>query len=164
MLCDRQLSAQLLNADPALIRACAIASRFGGNETGAREPVGRMRAHFQDKTEFRSDAFWAELAFMDEITPASDDWHRYYNAEHQSLIGHLTQADRSWLEAAVADETRPERRAVALYALLRTWHQSGRSAPEREMLRAMLKGDARRSSRCRRVRHLGAERLCPFHS
>ncbi|MBK0401295.1 hypothetical protein H0I76_19020 [Limibaculum sp. M0105] len=141
-LCERQLGATTTSVDPALIRACVIASRFGGDETGRREPIGKLRAHTESKAELRSAAFWAELAFMDEIRPTRDDWHRYFNAENESLIGHLTENDRLWLEAAVVDDTKPERRTVALHALIQLWHQRGRVAAERDALRALVNGDA----------------------
>ena len=46
-----------------------------------------------------------------------------------------------WLEAALADESRPERRAVALFALVNGWYRRGRIASELDAIRADLKGD-----------------------
>lgn len=141
MLCDRQLNAIHTEADAALIRACVIASRFGEDDGGLREPVSKLRAHFQDGETLRSYAFWAELAFMDEVVPAKDDWNRFYHAASHSLVGYPTEADRPWLKAALADESYPERHAVALHALIQLWHQHGRSASEVGVLRARLNGD-----------------------
>ena len=140
VLCDRQLSKGSDGSDADLIRACVIASRFPG-DAWSSNPVVTLRAHFHTNAALRSDAFWAELAFMDEVTPAEDDWHRFYHAESDSLVNRLTEADRPWLEVALADESRPERRAVALHALIRGWHQRGRDVAEVDALRVSLKGD-----------------------
>ena len=68
ILCDRQLSATTGGPQADLIRASVIASRFGGRRIGGREPVRKLRAHFNANGTWREDAFWAELAFMDEIS------------------------------------------------------------------------------------------------
>ena len=104
-------------------------------------PWGSWRARPQ-RDDFRSNAFWAQLAFMDEVTPARDDWHRFSQTQHHSLLGPLTDADRPWLKAALADESRPHRRAVALEALIQDWRQRGRGGSELEAVRAEIKGEA----------------------
>ena len=48
----------------------------------------------------RSQAFWAEQAFMDELAPTGDDSKRFYRTAHDNLVGSLTEADRPWLETA----------------------------------------------------------------
>lgn len=55
---------------------------------------------------------------------------------------HLTEADRPWLESALADESRPERQPVALHALLDLWNQRGRIPGEVDAIRAALREDA----------------------
>ena len=142
MLCDRQLSEVSEKARADLIHACVIASRFGGSETGVYKPVGKLRTHFDKNPALRSETFWAELAFMDEITPADDDWQRYCRAHQNGLTGHLTERDRSWLELGLADESRPERRAVALHALIGVWRQRGRVDSELDAIRAIVKDDS----------------------
>ena len=129
-LCYRQLSDAPDASDPKLIRACVIASRFGGRELSGPEAIGKLRAHFAANAERRRDAFLAELTFMDEVAPADDDWSRFHGALHESLVGSLTETDRPWLEDALADEKRPERRAVALHALIGGWYQRGEVASE----------------------------------
>ena len=141
MLCDRQLSDIAEDPQSDLIRACVIASRFGAGETGGHESVDKLRAHFDADGSLRSNAFWAELAFMDEVTPADDDWDRYYHAHQDSLTGHLTELDRSWLETALADDSRPKRRAVALHALIDLWRRRGRIGSELDAIRENLKGN-----------------------
>ena len=140
MLCRRQLSAATEKPDADLIRASVIASRFGADETGESEPVSKLRAHFTGDAALRSDGFWTELAFMDEVNPSDNDRLRLHYAEQGGIAGYLTEADRSWLEAALADEHRPERRAVALHALIDGWDRRGRVAAELDATRASLKG------------------------
>ena len=140
MLCHRQLSAATEKPDADLIRASVIASRFGADETGESEPVSKLRAHFTGDAALRSDGFWAELAFMDEVNPSDNDRLRLHYAKQGGITGYLTEADRSWLEAALADEHRPERRAVALHALIDGWDRRGRVATELDATRASLKG------------------------
>ena len=138
-LCERQLSAVPGQHDAALIRCCVIASRFGGDDWSAREPIGKLREHFKVNPARRRDAFWAELAFMDEVVPAEDDWYRLRYAERHSLLGSLTERDRPWLLEGLADEGRPERRAVALLACIELWRMRGRVDSELGDVRARLR-------------------------
>ena len=142
ILCDRQLSATTGGPQPGLIRASVVASRFGGRRIGGRESVRKLRAHFNANVTWREDAFWAELAFMDEISPSDDGRHRLRHAEQEGIAGHLTEVDRPWLEAALADERRPERHAVVLHTWIDGWYQRGRVAAELDAIRATLKEDA----------------------
>ena len=139
MLCERQLSATPGRLQADLIRASVIASRFGGRRIGGREPVRKLRAHFNANGTWREDAFWAELAFMDEISPSDEGRQRLRHAEQEGLAGYLTEADRPWIEATLADEQRPERHAVALHAWIDGWYQRGRVATELDAIRAILK-------------------------
>ena len=117
-LCDRQLSGMTAEPEPNLIRACVIASRFGTGEIDANKALGRLHKHFEEHTSWRSAGFWQELAFMDAIAPAADDWDRYYYAAREGLVGRLREVDRPWLEVALVDVSRPERRVVALHAVI----------------------------------------------
>ena len=140
-LCDRQVSEARDGYDANLIRSCVIASRFGGDNLNAREPVGKLREHFRVDAARREEAFWAELKFMDEVVPADDDRDRLYHAEHDGLVGSLTDADRFWLLETLADEGRPQHRAVARHALIDGWHQGGRVRSELDVIRSNLKGN-----------------------
>lgn len=142
VLCDRQLSAGSSRADAALIRPCVIASRFP-SDVWSRTSVNTLKAHFRTNATLRNIAFWAELAFVDEVTPDQDDWYRLSYATSDSLIEQLTEADRPWLEAALADESRSGRRAMALRALIQVWRQRGQDETELVTLRATLNGHAR---------------------
>ena len=141
VLCERQLSTAPSRQNGQLIRSCVIASRFGSENFSGREPVGKLRKHLKVNGTRRRAAFWAELAFMDEVVTAEDDWHRYYHAKHGGLVGCLTEDDQPWLLEALADEGRPERRAVALHALIEGWHERGRVRSELDAIRANLKGN-----------------------
>ena len=139
MLCVRQLSATAEKPHADLIRASVIASRFGGRRAGGREPVRKLREHFNVNPALRNDAFWAELAFMDEVSTSDDDRRRLRHAQHEGLAGHVTDADRPWIEAALVGERRPERRTVALHAWINAWIRRGRVATELDAIRANLK-------------------------
>ena len=141
ILCDRQMTEAPDASDPDLIRACVIAARFGGDELNGREPVGKLRAHIAGNARCRSHAFWAELAIMDAVAPADDERIRFHYALEEGLVDSLTEDDRPWLEAALADDSRPERRAAALLALVDGWYRRGRTASELDAIRADLKGD-----------------------
>ena len=140
-LCERQLSETPNASGPELLRACVIASRFGRHELSGPETINKLRVHFTDNPERRSQAFWAELAFMDEVAPDDDDEIRLHHALEEGLMGSLDEADRSWLEAALADENRSGHRAVALHALIGGWYRRGRVASELNGIRAKLKED-----------------------
>lgn len=108
-----------------------------------RESIGKLRIHFDEGVELRGTAFWVDLELMDQLITASDDWHRLYNTERDSVIGHLAAADRVWLKAALGDTTFPQRRGVALCALIQLWNQSGRIAAQAGTLREAVKDDSR---------------------
>ena len=145
MLCARQLfeTPNQYNAD--LVRSCVIASRFGGDDWSAREPVGKLKEYFKVNAARRKDAFWAELTFMDAVVPTEDDWYRFHHVMRKGLIGSLSEADGLWLLEALAGEGRPEQRVVALHALIYRWHQRGPVRSELETIRVNLKGDEKLS-------------------
>jgi hypothetical protein len=116
VLCARQLPDPRAHHDPGLIRASALANRFGRHRSDPAEIRGRLRRCFGQDPILREAAFWGEVSLMDEAAPTDDDWHRFYHAQHDSLFGSLAQADRGWLETALADRADPRRRGVALQA------------------------------------------------
>lgn len=138
-ICDQQLSRPA--PDPALIRACVIASRFGGRLLVLREAVQRLRRRFRETPGLRPGAFWAELKLMDEAFPVDDDRLRWEHAAYDGLIGSLDATDRSWLLKALADRNQASRRPVALWALLDIWRRHGRSPDDRRDIRDILEGD-----------------------
>ena len=144
-LCDRQMTATTGQPDTDLVRAAVIACRFSGFRGDNRENVAALRAHVAADAMLRRDAFWADLAFTDEVDPTDDAWHRLVNATdgvRGGLASHPIDADRSWLVEALADEGKPGRRAVALHALIDIWWRNGRIDTDLDVIRASLKGDA----------------------
>ena len=139
-LCHRQLSEASGSPHDGLIGASVVASRFSGNGLDAYKPVFDLGERFRDNARLRNDAFWTELMFMDEIVPTSGAWGRFDQTLTNSLIAPIDKPDRSWLLAALADESRPERRAVALHALMEIWRQQGRDASELDAIRDAMKG------------------------
>lgn len=140
ILCDRQLSKSSNDPCGRLMRACVIASRFGYGRIGIGQSVGDLRNRFSENGELRSRAFWAELDFVNEISPPEDDRSFLHNVE-DFPTGDLVEADRPWLLSALVEEGQPQRRAVALHALLDLWRDRGRDASERDIIRARLKED-----------------------
>ena len=143
-LCNRQMAATTGQPDAALVRASVIGCRFSHSRGNNRETVDSLRVHVAADDNLRRDAFWAELAFADEVEPTDDARHRLVNAldMHESLVSHLTATDRPWLTEALADDGKPERRAVVLHALIDIWRQNGRRSVELDAIRAGLRGDA----------------------
>ncbi|MCY4192331.1 MAG: hypothetical protein OXD42_13590 [Rhodospirillaceae bacterium] len=142
VLCERQLSDLAGKPAPSLIDACVIASRFGEGVTDPDNSVSKLRERLQSEMSLRSVAFWAEEVFMDELALTGDDSKRFYRTAHDNLVGSLTEADRPWLEAGVADKSRPERRPVALHVLIDLWFRRGRICSQLDELRELVKDDA----------------------
>ena len=144
-LCNRQMAATTGQPDAALVRASIIACRFSGLRGSNRETVDSLRKHVAADARLRENAFWGELAFADEVEPTDDAWRRFVNAlndMHGGLVYRLTAADQPWLTEALADKGKPERRAIALHALIGIWRQNGRRNAELDTIRTRLKGDA----------------------
>ena len=140
-LCVRQLTGSSTAPSPELIHACVIASRFGENVTDVDKSIDTLRAYFRNVGKWREEAFWAELAFVDGVVSGNEGWPRLYLASHDGLTGPLTEADRSWLWAALADRSRPERRAIALHALINLSRHAGQAEAKLEDIRDRVKDD-----------------------
>ena len=141
-LCERELAAATDSPSAELIHACVIARRFGDNVTDVEESITMLQAHFKADTVQRQTAFWADLAFFDEVVPDAREWRRFYHTMHDGLVEFLTRADRSWLLDALADERCPKRRAIALYALLWLRRQGDETEADLDDIRDRLKGEA----------------------
>ena len=129
MLCDRQMVATGDRSNANLVRAAVIACRFS-DLRGVNRGNAALRARVAANAMLRKDAFWAELTFVDEVSPTDDAWRRFCNVVEDSsggLASHPTDADRSWLLEALADKGKPDRRAVALHALIDLWRRNGRA-------------------------------------
>ena len=142
VLCERQLADLAGEPMQDLIDACVIASRFGGGQTDSDNSVHKLRQRFETEVSLRSQAFWAEQAFMDELAPTGNSSKLFYRTAHDNLVGSLTEADRPWLETAVVDGCRPARRPIALHVLIGLWFRRGRIRSELDELREFVKDDA----------------------
>ena len=142
VLCERQLSHLPGEPTPGLIDACVIASRFGAGETDPDNSVGKLKERFESEMSMRSAAFWAEYAFMEELAPTGDASKPFYRIAHENLVRTLTEADRPWLEVGLADDSRPQRRLVALQVLIDLWFRRGRIGSELDDLREFVQNDA----------------------
>ena len=140
-LCERQLSDLAEEPAPGLISACVIASRFGARETDPDHSIRNLKARFEAGPSLRSAAFWSELAFIDEIGPMPDEWERFYHSANDGLGGSLTEADRPWLADGLGDESRPERRPVALHALIDLGFRGRSVCSELDEIRRLAKED-----------------------
>lgn len=141
ILCDRQLSESSNGPCARLMRACVIASRLGNDRSYIGQPVGNLRKRFSENGKLRSRAFWAELDFVNGISPPEDEL-RFLRGVGDFLTGNYIQADRPWLLSALAEEGHPQRRAVALHALLDLWIWHGCDASELDAIREKLKEDS----------------------
>ena len=144
-LCERQL-AKPSGPDADLIRASVIACRFGGvrggDLRGSRGTlVGTLKTLMATEPALRRDAFWSELAFLDEIDPTGNKRWRFHDVMQDGVVDGLSQDDRQWLLDDLADEGRPERRLVALHALVQLWRKNGKRSSDLDELRLALKGD-----------------------
>lgn len=131
MLCQHQIQANI-TLDAELIHASIIASRFSKQEDQLHDEKAKLRALFSKEGEHRETAFWLELDFIDEFVSSKDDWSRFFQTEHNGLIGGISEIDRTWITTALADTSLPQRQTVALHALFNLWHRNG--ARETELL------------------------------
>jgi len=152
ILCDRQLSV-MVSADPdlKLIWACAIANRFGEGQIGVSQSLVNLKKHFTDNIILREMAFWIEVDLMDELTPAKEAWGRLYHAEHDSVIGNITERDRVWLEKALVNKTLPLRREIALQALAQLWLRRDRPEADIEKLCKCVADDQSLTAEARKL-------------
>ena len=141
-LCERQLSDLAGGLNPELIEACAIASRFGADETDSVDSIAKLRRRFEAGASMRSQAFWAEWTLLERLVPTNYEWRYFHRIGPALLVGALTDADRPWLEAAIADRSCPERRSMALHVLVDLGFGRGRVSSELEGLRELVKDDA----------------------
>ena len=145
-LCGRQLANLSEPPDDDLIRASVIASRFGGSRGGdlrerRRELIGTLRTQLAAEPGLRRDAFWSELAFVDQIDPTVDKRWQFHDVMEDGVVDGLSENDRQWLLDDLADESQPTRRPAALHALVNLWRQTGQVSSDVNAIRAQLKGN-----------------------
>ena len=173
LLLDRQLSSDPTKCDDATIRAAVIAHRFGLDEDGRRDDVGRLSNHFGAGSQLRETVFWAEIELMNELVPPEDAWRALYHAERKGLSGQLSVLDRPWLETAVGAIAPADRRPVALEGLLSVWIAEGCIPGGLDNVTALVRDDAslattlaqrtqppQRTPELERSRRIAAKRKC----
>ena len=137
-LCRRQLESNLGPLPQPLLRACAVAGLFAA-DSGPSGAIPRLRQHIEEDTDLRRDTFWAAIAVVDTLFPDELDPRRY-GFPHDRLIFPGTQ-DRIWLLQALSTTDRPQRRPIALHALLDIWHSDGRATGDLEAIRSTVSDD-----------------------
>lgn len=141
-LVDKQLSLQTMLGNAELVTAAVQAHRAGGGARGNGREVRSLKKYFVSDQGLREKAFWAELQLMDEMIPSEDPWHRFFYAEHESIIAPLAEADRPWLKRALDAVCTSGRRAVALQALHQLWLRAGRVPGAMDDVTDLISGDA----------------------
>jgi hypothetical protein len=131
-LCCRQIEANPTRVDVRLIHASAIASRFGDDETGGKDAVGRLRQQFRNSAGLRSEAFWIEFAVIESVDSSGDPGQRLRRTQRAGLVGEFSDLDWDWLLRVAADaaETATVHRGIALRGLLLLWVRRGRLEAE----------------------------------
>lgn len=141
LLCDRQILDAPGTRDASLCRACVIANRFDLDRVDVRYLSRDLKKRFEADAGLREEAFWAEVALVDELAPPEDEFERYFRARHEGLLEVPNEADRPWLEKALRDSADPSRRVVALHALMDLWRWRGRVETELDGLRVATGDD-----------------------
>ena len=102
-LCNRQLAEASSHLPEDLTRACVMAFHFGSDgEPSQNDVLDMLRAHFETNENRRSEAFWTELSVMAEYPLELDRW-AFQRQLSVSLVGGLTDADRSWLQRDIVE-------------------------------------------------------------
>ena len=120
-LCDRQFQSRgtlTYVPDPCLVWASVVASRFGDDERVAGDLIKNLRKHFELLPLLREMAFWAEFKLAREAAKEPDAQVQCFRILHDGLVGSLTSADREWLLKTIQESSDPERRLIALKAML----------------------------------------------
>ncbi len=140
ILITRQLSAGVPPSEE-LIRAAVIGNRFGNNDDAGRDAEAQLQHYFRDQATARPQAYWTELALMDELAPSTDPWNRAYHALNEGLLERLSAEDRPWVLEALSDEAAPQRKPVAMNILMDIWVWRGRGDDELAELRRLAGAD-----------------------
>ena len=140
-LCSQQLALEREHVEPALVYACVIATRFGTKLARLSDIDNQLRGHFCGCPPLREAAFWNDLVILDELTPSDSDLERLFNVEEGSLLGKLQESDRPWLESSLMSADFPQRKPIALHALINLWRRRGALEAELEELRRAIGGE-----------------------
>lgn len=148
-LCWRQLSEpDLAPFCESLFRACAVASLFVFRAPpvpsqygwpGIGDAISRLRHLVQARPALRRRAFWATVAVTDALFPGDPDPRRYALPLQRPVVP--ATRDRPWLLQDLEPGAAPQRRPVALHALLDIWRANGRRDADLEPIRATIADD-----------------------
>ncbi len=141
-LCVRQLATFGSERQLEPIRASVIASMFSKDQNLPLHHVSVLREYFLNADTLRREGFWAQLDLMDDAVPVADDRVRFHKVNHYGLVGPVGESDRKWLWGALSDEERPDRRGVALCALISLRQDGIKDQSELEEIRACINGDS----------------------
>ena len=138
-LCQRQLAERPTTDDAGLLRAVVIALRFG--EDSPYESA-KNRSSFAPfiglSAQLRARAFWTDFDLLKALSPSDQI---FYHLFLDGALGHLVEGDHDWLKAAAADTTDPQRRGLALKALLRVCPAPAGHPLDRDELRRAVADD-----------------------
>jgi len=137
LLCREAASSNRATTTPALARAIVIAMRFGREHGFDREERQELRSKIGDPPGLREQLFWIDVEIMDELVPGREAWLRFRHTLDDGPLDDLREADRPWLEAAVASGM-ADRQAVAVEAILRLWVAGGGRENEIEYLKRLV--------------------------
>lgn len=140
-LCSRQLAEAPGHPDGNLLSASVIGFRFGRRAFPPDESIEKLKEQFKRDVMRRREIFWAELAFVDELASGVVSRFRFHYTQAWGFLGLLAEIDRPWLEEALADGSRPDRRSVALDGLIQLWRAGGCAPSKLECLRCAVQGD-----------------------
>ena len=143
ILARRQLKSDPRPLPRHLVRACAAASLFADKPI-LSDPVGKLRQHIQAHGHLRCEVFWTEVALVDELVVNDRDPRRYRFPYNPTILP--DEQDREWLFAALGNANAPERRPIALHAILDIWQTRNRPDGDLEAIRAAIRGDPKLAS------------------
>lgn len=142
LLCTRQFALHKAHENAPLIRAAVIAAHFTDEQTDTGS-LTELKKILDTNIALREAVFWAELAFMDQVSHNEDSHIRLIHVANNGLRQNLAEHDLPWLQKALADDKQPSYRAVALYACAKILQQQQSPMKEiKSQLLPLLKGDA----------------------
>jgi hypothetical protein len=122
LLCTRQFLLHKAHENAPLIRAAVISAHFTDEQPGTGS-LAELKKNLEMNIALREAIFWAELSFVDQVSPNEDSHIRLIYVENYGLRKKLAEHDLPWLQQALADDKQPSRRAVALYACAKILQQ-----------------------------------------
>ena len=121
-------------ADDGLLLAALYANQLTRRDYSDDKVVAKLRRWVAGQPpEVRASLFWLQDAVFRSMFEAAPR-ERFHRSIHYGLARMPESEDRDWLVAEVRTGSDPERRAVAVHALITMWHFAGRPRLERYRL------------------------------